>query len=93
MSIGTADSMREGARTTASQVTRAGSKLEARYVNFFQIGHNAAEFLLEFGQKQGPIHRRIYMAPQYAQILSDLLVDALKSRSEQFEPIVFRKEH
>jgi hypothetical protein len=52
----------------------------------FQIGHNAAEFLFEFGQEQGPIHSRIYMAPQYAQIRSDLLVDALKSYyAEQLE--------
>jgi hypothetical protein len=73
-------------------VTRAGRKPEARYANFFQIGHNTAEFLLEFGQEQGPIHSRIYMAPQYAQILSDLLVDALKNRAEQLEPMVIRTQ-
>ena len=29
-------------------------KEDARYANFFQVGYNAFEFLLEFGQHQGP---------------------------------------
>jgi Protein of unknown function (DUF3467) len=54
------------------------------YANFFQIGHNAAEFLLEFGQEEGRIiHTRIYMSPQHAQILADLLADALKGHAER----------
>jgi hypothetical protein len=32
------------------------------------------------------------MAPQYAKILSDLLVDALKNRAEQLEPMVIRTQ-
>lgn len=57
------------------------SRHEARYANFFQIGHNACEFLLEFGQRKA-IHTRIYVSPQHAQILSDLLIQTLEQHRE-----------
>jgi Protein of unknown function (DUF3467) len=53
----------------------------ARYANFFQVGHNAYEFLLEFGQLDTEIHTRIYLSPQHARVLSDLLVKALRDYS------------
>lgn len=53
----------------------------ARYANFFQVGHNAYEFLLEFGQQDSDIHTRIYISPQHARMLSDLLLDALREHS------------
>lgn len=57
-------------------------KEDARYANFFQVGYNAFEFLLEFGQHQGRIHTSIYVSPQHARMLSDLLLGALKAYSE-----------
>jgi hypothetical protein len=66
----------------------AHRKQEGRYANFFQIGHNAAESLFEFGQEEGRIHTRIYMSPQHAQILSDLLIDALKRHTERLDSTV-----
>jgi hypothetical protein len=57
-------------------------KDDARYANFFQIGYNAFEFLLEFGQREGRIHTSIYVSPQHAKMLSDLLLGALKEYSE-----------
>jgi hypothetical protein len=53
----------------------------ARYANFFQVGHNAYEFLLEFGQQDSEIHTRIYLSPQHAQMLSELLNAALREHS------------
>jgi hypothetical protein len=55
-----------------------GPRSLARYANYFQVGHNAYEFLLEFGQQDADIHTRIYISPQHAQMLSDLLLDALR---------------
>jgi len=52
----------------------------ARYANFFQIGHNAFEFLIEFGQEEN-IHTRIYLSPKHAQILSGLLIQTLEQHS------------
>jgi hypothetical protein len=57
------------------------SRQEARYANFFQIGHNACEFLLEVGQRKA-IHTRIYISPQHAQILSDLLLETLEQHRQ-----------
>jgi hypothetical protein len=56
---------------------------QARYANFFQIGHNAFEFLIEFGQQE-TIHTRIYVSPQHAQILSTLLIETLQQHKQLF---------
>jgi hypothetical protein len=61
------------------------SAKEGRYANFFQIGHNAFEFLLEFGQQDRGIHTRIYLSPQYARVLSELLIDTLRQHEDQLK--------
>ena len=48
-----------------------GKKPEGRYANYFKIGHNAFEFVLDFGQLypengQEQIHTRIITSPIYA---------------------------
>jgi hypothetical protein len=62
---------------TRTQHGPSTGKEQGRYANFFQIGHNAFEFWIEFGQQDGGIHTRIYVSPRHARILSDLLVEAL----------------
>lgn len=57
---------------------------ESRYANSFQIGYNAFEFLIEFGQQNGGIHTSIYVSPQHARILADLLGDTLKQYDDTF---------
>ncbi len=68
------DSMRRGP-------SERSSRQEARYANFFQIGHNDCEFLLEFGQRKA-IHTRIYVSPHHAQLLSDLLIETLEQHRQ-----------
>lgn len=48
-------------------------KTVGRYANYFRIGHNPYEFPLEFGQLDSGIHTSIYLSPQQAKMLSDLL--------------------
>ena len=74
---------RKGSRTR-TQHGPSTCKVQGRYANFFQIGHNAFEFLIEFGQHDGGIHTRIYVSPQHARILSDLLVEALSQYESAF---------
>jgi Protein of unknown function (DUF3467) len=69
---------------TRTQHDPSAGKEQGRYANFFQIGHNAFEFLIEFGQQDGGIHTRIYVSPQHARILSDLLVEALSHYESAF---------
>lgn len=67
---------------------------ESRYANSFQIGYNAFEFLIEFGQQNGGIHTSIYVSPQHARILSNLLGDTLRQYDDTFKalPIMPPKE-
>jgi Protein of unknown function (DUF3467) len=57
---------------------------ESRYANSFQIGYNAFEFLIEFGQQNGGIHTSIYVSPQHARILANLLGDTLRQYDDTF---------
>lgn len=62
---------------------------EGRYANYFQIGHNVAEFLLDFGQfyaENGEVqwHTRIITAPVYAQTLLDLLQESVEQYQQRF---------
>ncbi len=56
--------------------------MEGRYVNYFEIGHNAFEFLLDFGQcfsedPEASLHTRIVTSPVYAKRLVGVLEQAL----------------
>lgn len=56
--------------------------IEARYANFFRVGHNLAEFVIEFGQLYSDsevevLHTRIVTTPAYARLLLTLLGDSI----------------
>lgn len=63
---------------------------EARelYANYFRVGFNLSEFLLDFGRhfEDGPdvFYQRIITAPLQAKELSALLVQSLCSYEERF---------
>ncbi len=51
--------------------TREADQLHGHYANYFEIGQNAAEFVLDFGQAytertKGRLHTRIITSPAYA---------------------------
>jgi hypothetical protein len=56
----------------------------ARYANYFEVGHNRYEFLLDFGQfhpetDKVALHTRIALGPPHAKLLSRLLSDAIRA--------------
>ena len=57
--------------------------LEGRYANFFKVGHNAYEFVIDFGQSyednsdRETIHSRIVTSPAYANNLLSILSQAV----------------
>jgi len=58
--------------------THREQRPRARYANHFEIGHNAFEFLLDFGEgyaenNKARLHTRIVTAPTYANVLLELL--------------------
>lgn len=62
--------------------------LEARYTNYFEVGHNAFEFIFDFGQyhpenTEARMHTRIVTGPVYAKLMADVLQDAVKRFEEE----------
>jgi len=69
---------------------------EGKYANYFQVGHNAYEFVVDFGQmysdgQQEQIHTRIVTSPSYAKEFLEVLEHSVEQFEEKFGPIQ-RKE-
>ncbi|MBK9949730.1 MAG: DUF3467 domain-containing protein [Nitrospira sp.] len=67
----------------------------ARYANYFEIGHNAAEFILDFGQaysssEERHMHMRIVTSPVCAIAFLRLLEKQFSDGKEYTEPSVRR---
>jgi hypothetical protein len=65
--------------------------IEAKYANYFQIGQNAIEFIVEFGQLYSDetvplLHTRIITTPAYAKTLFELLNEALTEHEARYGP-------
>ncbi|MCZ7627040.1 MAG: DUF3467 domain-containing protein [Candidatus Methylomirabilis sp.] len=66
-----------------------GGLLEGRYANYFTVGYNAFEFLLDFGQfypegKEARLHTRIITNPIYAKTLLELLRESIDRYEQTF---------
>jgi hypothetical protein len=64
----------------------------ACYTNYFEVGHNAYEFLLDFGQFQPEatkivLHTRIAVGPVHAKLLSRMLCSAIEKFEADNGPI------
>jgi|GEM_PF-873485 len=69
-----------------------GNSIEGRYANYFAIGHNAYEFIIDFGQfymenGEARMHTRIVTGPFYAKALMDALRKSIKAYQQSFGPI------
>lgn len=65
---------------------------EAKYANYFQVGHRLFEFYLEFGQAEDEetepyIHTRIVSTPARAKALLEVLQQNITRYEEEFGPI------
>lgn len=61
----------------------------ARYANYFEIGNNAAEFILDFGQaysssEERQMHTRIVTSPAYAKALLRLLEKSVERHERAY---------
>ncbi len=62
---------------------------EGRYANFFEIGHNSIEFVLDFAQfypDQGHavVHTRIITNPVHARALMEVLSSSIRQYEREF---------
>ena len=72
--------------------TSQTGQLEGRYANYFQVGHNAFEFVLDFGQvdaerQTGRFHTRIITTPVYVRIMFELLQESIERYTQTFGAI------
>ncbi|QTA90167.1 DUF3467 domain-containing protein [Desulfonema magnum] len=68
-------------------------KLEGRYANYFKVGHNASEFLFDFGQfysenGEGDIYIRIVTSPVYAKSFLEVLRQSVEQYERSFGRIL-----
>lgn len=66
--------------------------VEGRYANYFKVGHNAFDFLLDFGQlyfegTKAQLHIRIITSPIYAKTLLELLHRSIDRYEQTFGTI------
>ena len=74
------------------EASRDSGKLEGRYANYFKVGHNAFEFVLDFGQfylesEKAELRTRIITNPIYAKALLEILRDSIERYEERFGAI------
>ena len=72
--------------------SRKDKKLEGKYANYFAVGHNAHEFIFDFGQHfseidQAELNTRIITSPTYAKTLLEMLGDSI-DQYEQYHGII-----
>jgi hypothetical protein len=75
-----------------------GKTLEGRYANYLSVGHNAFEFVLDFGQyysetEDAELYIRIVTAPNYAKEFSKILQRSIRQFEENFGDIQESSEH
>lgn len=64
---------------------------KVEYANYFQVGHNGVEVVLDFGygydEEHATLHTRIVTTPRYAKALLELLRESLGRYEQAFGPI------
>ena len=66
--------------------------VRGQYANHFRVGHNAYEFVIDFGQlyegdDKALILTRIITSPRYAKDLRNILSESLDTYEQTFGPI------
>jgi hypothetical protein len=69
---------------------------QALYTNYFRVGYNLMEFVVDFGQlysdsPEPRLHTRIVTGPHYAKLLSNLLHASIDQYEQAYGKI--RDEH
>jgi Protein of unknown function (DUF3467) len=73
----------------ALEQSRGCAQLVGKYSNHFMVGHNAFEFLLDFGHcspedEEGYFHTRIIASPSCAKALLELFRESIEQYEKTF---------
>jgi len=68
---------------------RDRDKIKGQYANYAKVGHNAFEFIFDFGLLQGEsgdvfIHTRIFTSPGYAKAFMEILQESIAKHEETY---------
>ena len=69
-----------------------GQNMEGRYANYFKVGHNAYEFIVDFGQyfaenDRAELYSRIVTSPVYAKAFLKTLQKSIHKFEKSFGSI------
>jgi len=72
--------------------SQTNKKLEGKYANYFKVGHNAFEFVLDFGQyypeiDEAELYTRIITSPRYAKELLSTLQESIEHHENSYGSI------
>ena len=78
---------------SAMAAANHSQNIQGRYANYFKVGHNAFEFVIDLGQYYGDdeflqLHTRIVTSPVYAKRLLVTLQEAITQHETRFGKIV-----
>ena len=81
----------------ADEVPQESSRIKGRYANYFKVGHNAFEFVLDFGQYYpedavAQFHTRIISNPAYTKALFQTLGESIEQYEQTFGTILGEEE-
>jgi hypothetical protein len=71
-----------------------GFRVKGRYANYFKVGHNACEFVIDFGQiypeggDNAEFHTRIITNPLHAKAFLETLLHSMDQYQSSFGTIV-----
>jgi Protein of unknown function (DUF3467) len=71
---------------------QTNTPLEGRYANYFKVGHNAFELIIDCGQcyaedQEPQLHTRIITSPAYGKALCKTLQDSLAEYEKTYGSI------
>ena len=77
--------------------SRGAATPRAQYSNYFEVGNNALEFMIDFGQfypehAAAQRHTRIVTGPAFAKLLLQLLTDAVAQHEAAYGTILLPDE-
>ena len=80
------------AKKSKGKVSECNKGIEGRYANFFKVGYNAFEFVIDFGQNyseknEAELFNRVILAPAFAKALHAALKDSIKKYEKKFGKI------
>jgi hypothetical protein len=78
------------------EIQQDTGKLEGRYANYFKVGHNAFEFVIDFCQfypesEEAELRTRIITNPNYAKALLKTLRESIEQYEQNFGVIPKRR--